>query len=111
MNTPNTPIASVAAEAAQLYHGCFDGLRGLEISMTLEQAQSCSHQGRCDEDVAALLRNPAITAQFDAMNPDDLREGLSEAGAWDEAEREDDHANRLRALWMAACDIRENNRE
>jgi hypothetical protein len=34
---------------SRLYYGCFDGTRGQEIAMTLEQAQTASHQGQCDE--------------------------------------------------------------
>jgi hypothetical protein len=79
--------------------------------MTLEQAQSASHQGQCDEDVAALLRVPEIAAQFDAMDPDTIRAGLSEYGAWDTLELADDEQNRHRALWSAACDIAENWQE
>jgi hypothetical protein len=96
---------------SKLYYGCFDGTRGQEIAMTLEQAQSASHQGQCDDDVAALLREPEIAAQFDAMDPDIIRAGLAEYGAWDTLELSDDEQNRARALWSAACDIAENYRE
>jgi hypothetical protein len=92
----------------KLYYGCFDGVCGQEIAMTLEQAQSASHQGRCDEDVAALLRVPEIAAQFDTMDADRIRDGLAEYGAWDSEELSDDHENRLRALWLAAGDIADN---
>jgi hypothetical protein len=88
--------------------GYFDGTRGQAIEMTWDDAQGASHQGECDEDVAALLEQSEISAQFDAMNADDIRAGLKEYGAWNETELADDHANRLRALWSAACDIREN---
>lgn len=93
-----------------LLHGCFDGLRGLEIEMTLEEAKSASHQGQCDADVAALLRQPHIAAQFDSFPPETIRAGLREAGAWDEDELTDDEQNRHRALWLAAGDIVEENR-
>lgn len=91
--------------------GCFDGLRGLEIEMTLEQAQSASHQGQCDEDVAELLRDPEIAAQLDKIGADTIRLGLKEAGTWDTDELSDNDANRNRAVWMAACDIKERNHE
>lgn len=89
--------------------GCFCGTRGLEIEMTVEQALDASHRGQCDDDVAALLRHPEIAAQFDAMSPDEIRAALKEYGAWDDEQLADDHENRLRALWSAACDIRENH--
>jgi len=92
-------------ELNTLHAGCFDGLRGLEIEMTLDDALSAAHQGRCDDDVAALTLQPAIATQLDAIHPDTLRLGLQESGAgWDLS---DDDANRQRAVWMAACDIRE----
>ncbi len=100
MNTENTEVK---------YSGCFDGLRGLEISMTLEQAQSCSHQGDCDNDVASLMLDPAIVAQFEAMDEETIRDGLRESGAWSEEELQDYVTNCHRALWLAACDIRENH--
>lgn len=91
-----------------LQFGYFDGLRGNGIEMTLNQALSCSHQGSCDDDVAALLKNPAIEAQLVAYGPDAIRDGLREAGAWDDEELSNDDQNRHRALWLAACDIKEN---
>lgn len=87
--------------------GCFDGTRGLEITMTLEQAQSASHQGQCEDDVAALVSEPDIPEQLDALDPEDIRAGLKEIGAWDEEELSDDQQNRRRAVWLAACDINE----
>ncbi len=95
----------------KLYFGYFDGLRGTGIEMTLDQALSASHQGQCDSDVSALLRVPAIASQLDALDPDTIRDGLREAGAWDAEELADDDQNRHRALWLAACDINENQDE
>lgn len=96
-------------ESNELLYGCFDGLRGLEIAMTLEQALSCSHAGQCDDDVAALVRHPAIATQLDAIGADAIRAALSESGGWEDNELADDEQNRHRAVWLAACDIRENN--
>jgi hypothetical protein len=92
----------------KLYYGCFCGTRGLEIAMTMDEAKSASHQGQCDEDVAWLLKQPHISAQFDKIDPDDIRAALAEYGAWDDEQLADDEANRNRALWSAARDIREN---
>lgn len=90
------------------HFGLFDGLRGLELEMTLEQARSASHQGSCDDDVEALAKVPEIAAQLDKMDVDTIRAGLKESGAWDAEELADDEQNRRRAVWLAACDIREN---
>jgi hypothetical protein len=91
--------------------GCFCGIRGLEIAMTVEQAESGSHQGQCDDDIAALLRVPAIASQLDAIGADQIRAALKEYGAWDDDELADDAQNRARALWSACCDAKESNRE
>jgi len=98
-------------EQTETVTGCFCGTRGFEIEMTLEQAESGSHQGACDEDIAELLKVPAISAQLDKFGPDSIRAALAEYGAWDAEELQDDDANRARALWVACCDARENNRE
>lgn len=92
------------------YAGCLDGLRGTFIEMTLDQALSGSHQGDCAEDVSELVKVPEIAAQLDAIGPDTLRAAMKECGAWDTDELSDDDANRNRAVWLAACDIRENYR-
>lgn len=101
--------------ARLLVSGCFCGLRGLEIEMTVEQAASASHQGKCDEDVAVLLKEPAIAAQLDAISPEAIRAALREYGVFDDGSPDrgtsDDEANRARAVWLAACDARENNGE
>lgn len=94
----------------EIYYGCFCGLRGLEIAMTMEDALWASHQGQCDEAVAALTNKPSIAAQLDAIGADPIRDALAEYGAWDEEQLADDQTNRERAVWSAACDIRENNR-
>lgn len=79
----------------------------IELTMTLEQAQSCSHSGRCDDDVAALRQCPEIRAQLDALDREKVRAALSEYGAWDDDELADHDANLTRLLWVAACDLAE----
>jgi hypothetical protein len=77
------------------------------IAMTAEQARDASHAGQCDDDVAALVARPEIAAQLDKIGPDDIRAELREYGAWEAAELADDDANRLRIVWIAAGNIRE----
>lgn len=86
--------------------GCFDGLRGLEIEMSLDDAESASHQGECFEDVVALVAKPEIAAQLDKIGAETIRLALKESGGFENLH--DDDLNRQRAAWMAACDIREN---
>ncbi len=80
----------------------------IELQMTLDQARSASHSGQCIEDVLALSRLPKIAKQLSKVNPETLRDELREYGAWDAAELADHDANLERLLWLAACDIRED---
>ncbi len=91
-----------------VFQGCFDGLRGLFLDMSEDDALSASHPGQCDEDVEALARDPEIIAQLATIGADAIRAAMKEVGAWSEEELADDEANRLRAVWIAACDIKEN---
>lgn len=88
--------------------GCFDGVRGLEIEMTREQALSTAHQGECIDDVRELLKLPEIVAQLDKIGSADIRAALYDCGGWEDDELTDETANRERAVWMAACDIVES---
>lgn len=77
----------------------------IEIQMTLAQAQSASHQGRCDDDVTALMGEPKIARQLAKIPADILRDELREYGAWEDDELTDHDTNLLRILWIAAGDI------
>ena len=79
----------------------------IELTMTLEQAQSGSHPGQCDADVHALSRVPGIKAQLDTIDSALLVDELREYGAWDEAELADHDQNLQRILWLACGDILE----
>lgn len=83
----------------------------IELQMTLEQAESVSHQGPCDDDVRELARVPAIQAQLDAIGPVLLAAELKEYGAWDSDELADHKQNLQRILWLAGGDIKENHRK
>ena len=90
--------------------GTFDGLRGHEIEMTLEEAQSCSHQGQCLHDVKELLKKDHIKSQFAKFKAEDIKQSLKESGAWEDEDLQDEETNQERALWFAACDITENQK-
>lgn len=94
----------VRREWWQSSSGCID------LQMTLEQAESASHQGRCDDDVEALSRELDIASQLAAVDPDVLRRELKEYGAWDATELADHDQNLQRLVWLAACDIKEESR-
>lgn len=82
-----------------------DGSGRLNLEIKLEDAQSGSHQGRCDEDVAALRRVPYIAAQLEQWSEDDVRAELSEYGAWDDEDLADHETNLDRMLWLACGSV------
>jgi hypothetical protein len=79
----------------------------IELRMTMEQAESASHSGECDDDVQELSRVPAIAEQLAKIDPSLLSAELKEYGAWDDEERADHDQNLQRILWLAAGDITE----
>jgi hypothetical protein len=77
--------------------------------MTMEQAESASHSGDCDEDTQELSKVPAIAEQLAKIDPALLSAELKEYGAWDDEERADHDQNLQRILWLAAGDITEQD--
>lgn len=66
----------------------------------------CSHQGDCDEDVESWV--PKLRLNID---PDILRGELAEYGAWDDEELSNHEMNIRHIIWIAACNIREEEYE
>lgn len=86
----------------------FDGTYGdCNITLTMDQAESCAHAGQCDADVLDLSRLPAVAADLAAITPESARRCLKEYGAWDADELADHDQNLQRLLWLAANDITE----
>ena len=80
----------------------------IELNITKQIAAICSHQGNCDNDVNYVINNmPKVKKQLDAIPAELLASELSEYGAWDEIELQDNEANKQRILWIAAGDILE----
>ena len=72
----------------------------------------CAHSGDCLEDVkqwATVVSDQVKSDNFrNAPTPDKIRAELAEYGAWDEPKLEDDAANWFRLVWIAACNIAED---
>src|SRR5690348_12833774 len=81
----------------------------IELKMTLEQAESISHSGECDEDVKELSQVPEIKSQLEKLDKDVLVSELKEYGAWDAEELSDHSQNLQRILWILGCDLAENH--
>ena len=81
-----------------------------EIQMTKAQASSGSHQGDCEQDVRALVAEPAIRRQLDKIGLGNIQAELKEYGAWDEEELKNEEWCRLRIMWIAAGNINEERK-
>ena len=55
----------------------------------------------------ALSKVPEIKEQIDSIDTELLKNELSEYGAWDKTELSDHEQNIQRLLWVAGCDIDE----
>lgn len=88
-----------------------------EIEMPDDAVTDCRHQGACDKGVAywagadwqGATRIPRITRP-DQCTVAALAAELGEYGAWDAEELADDDANWRRIIWLAAGNIREEER-
>lgn len=78
------------------------------LEMTKYEAQSASHQGRCDDDVEYLTCTAKILRQLDKIPPEAIAAELQEYGAWDDVELSDHAQNRRRIVWIAAGNIVED---
>lgn len=80
---------------------------GLELALHVDDAHQGSHQGACDDDIAALAQKPYIAAQLAEMDADRVRDELREYGAWDDEELSDEAQNLHRLLWVSCGNINE----
>ena len=90
---------------SRTYNWCSSSSGTLNLWLTLEDAESASHQGECENDVVALARKPCVKAQLQDWEPADLAAELKEYGAWDTRELADHERNLIRMLWLAAGEI------
>jgi hypothetical protein len=88
----------------------YESLGRIELNIKLRDARSCSHQGDCELDVLVLMEKPSIRRQLDKLDPETVKTVLSEYGAWEDHEMQDHQPNLKRLLWLACCDIAEDNR-
>jgi hypothetical protein len=77
----------------------------IELKITKKQALTVSHSGDCELDAKALAIQ--LKKQLDKLNPETVKQTLSEYGAWEEKDLQDNELNLLRLVWIAGCDIAE----
>jgi hypothetical protein len=85
-----------------------------ELRLPGQCVLDCSHSGPCDNDVAhwaPLVRQQVEKDAFPRQpTPDTIREELREYGAWDNQELADDDQNWHRLIWIAASNIRDEEK-
>ena len=77
----------------------------IELNLNQEAAARGYHQGPCDDDIAALMHDPAIANQLAALDPAIVASELKECGAWDSTELSNHADNLMRLLWIACGDL------
>lgn len=86
-----------------------ESLGRIELEMTMQQAEMVPLSGHAEFGVALLKQEKDVKAQIDKIKPKVLADCLSEYGTWDDTELQDHDKNIDRLLWIAACDIQEEN--
>lgn len=82
-----------------------DSYGRLALELSLDQARQGYHRGACDDDIAALIQDPAIAGQLSKFDPKIVAEALQEYGGWDQDELLNHKTNLERLLWIACGDI------
>ena len=77
----------------------------IELNINPEAAARGYHPGPCDDDIAALMHDPAIAGQLAALDPAIVASELKECGAWDSEELSNHADNLMRLLWIACADL------
>ena len=80
---------------------------GNDLKLTRSDANACSHSGRCDDDVNAVMLKPYVKRQLAELSPEKLAKELKEYGAWEEDELANHNENLKRWVWISAGDISE----
>jgi len=75
------------------------------LTLTLSDAQTGSHQGRCDADISYLRCQPRIRRQLAKLDPEAVASELKEFGTWDATELACEDDNLSRILWIACGNI------
>jgi hypothetical protein len=81
----------------------------IEFQLTKQQVLKGDHQGDCKSDIIELMKLPSIKKIMSNLDKDLLKRELKELGAWDEIELCNHDDNLKRILWIACCDIKEEN--
>lgn len=78
------------------------------LEIPVDAIADCSHQGRCDDDVAHWSKRVERPTE---CSPENLAAELKEYGTWDSDELADDDENWNRIVWIACCDLKEESHD
>jgi hypothetical protein len=109
--TPDRVVCSNGMTAPLNKRWWTESLGRIEFQMTLEQAELVPLMGQAESGVCLLSKEKDVMAQLDKYSPELIAECLSEYGAWNDEELKDHAENILRLLWVAACDVQEQDDE
>jgi len=73
-------------------------------------ARELSARGDRDNAARKIALAPLYRAQFRTIDPLAIREELLETGGWQVHELQDNWENQKRILWIAGCNLKEENR-
>ena len=80
-----------------------------ELELPESVVDQCSHSGDCFPDIVECIKIPMIENQLKALDPEKLAKELKEYGAWEPEQLAIHEDNLQRILWIAACNIDEEN--
>lgn len=84
----------------------FDDIGRMYLEFNQSQVDKCSHQGKCYNDCKAVAEQ--IRDQLSVYTLDEKIVILSETGAWEENELQNENETNLKIVWLACCDIKED---
>lgn len=79
----------------------------IELSMTLDQAESVSGPGDQDGNIQALLKQSDLQQQIDQYSDTLIASTLKEYGCWNDDDLQYSFNNTLRLVWIAGCELTE----
>lgn len=87
---------------------CLDGIYGIDIEMPRDAIDDLTAAGDCEGAARYWVDRPEIAAQLEAIGHEAMARALRECGAWTDEELADEEWTRLRAVWVAAGSVIED---